>query len=134
MNKNKKKWGFEIRTHKKFIQDRIEFDYLAKLNCDESKWLEAFNLAVAEGKYNELENLGVDLSKKLKKELNRDRYLADLCSGPKNAQVKQQNFRKNLTRKMNLAKEILSDLEGIDLEVALAECRDVFTSNRKAKQ
>lgn len=134
----KKDWGLEPKAHKSFIKDRIEFDYLHKLNQHEAAFLSAFNLAVAEGKFGPLETLGYKVSAKLKKELNRERYLADLCT-PNSHEAKLQMARKTQTTKFkrNLAEMMLEDLEGEDYEVAMNEvsqiCGIIKTESKKCQ-
>lgn len=131
--KNKKKWGLEINAQKGFIKDRIEFDYLAKLNEHEAEFLNAFNLAIANGDFKALFQLGYKISAKLKKEMNRERYLAELCSHADNYELKKQLSRKAQTLKFKrtLAESMLSDLEGEDFNTAMAEVVSVIGLKNK---
>ena len=131
-----KHWGLLPKTQKKFIQNRTEFDYLKKLNKDQSKWLNAFNLAVANGDFKPLEDLGVKVSAALKNELNSDRYTAEICSEPNNAQAKKAKLVEisSAKYKKNLIESLLSDLDGDELLAAQSEAMEICSIMFKGKK
>lgn len=110
----------------KFIADRLDCDYLNKLQVSDLEFLTAYNSAVGEGNFKPLELLGVTLTKAEKKSINGDRYKAE-CANPNNRQAKQAEVRKFQTKKWkkSIAHTMLSDLDSEAQIVALAECYEI---------